>query len=54
MSRLETMAIIQDQKTQDIAAQAQPPLDAEGAEMAEYKRDTFDLPINVAKTDPLR
>lgn len=52
--RLETMAVIQAEKEKEIAAQEQQPLNPEGVAMAEDKRDSFDLPINVVKTDPLR
>lgn len=51
---LETMKTIQDAKALEITHQEQQPLDAEGAMMAEQKRETFDMPINVAKVDPLR
>ena len=52
--RLETMAVIQAEKENEIALQEQQPLNPEGAAMAEDKRESFDLPINVVKTDPLR
>lgn len=52
-TRLEEMAVIQAAKEAEADA-GQLPLDAEGAALAEGKRETFDLPINVAKTDPLR
>ena len=51
---LQEMEIIQAEKEKDISAQEQRPLDDEGEEMAKYKRASFDLPLNVAKTDPLR
>ena len=51
---LDTMAVIQAEKTREIAAQEQPPLDPEGAALAEDKRKTFDLPTNAVKVDPLR
>lgn len=52
--RLETMAIIMEQKDRDIEMQELQPLDPEGVAMADGKRESFDLPINVVKTDPLR
>ena len=52
--RLEEMGIIQAEKEAEIAVQEMLPLNAEGATLAENKRLTFDMPINVAKTDPLR
>ncbi|MBR2663632.1 MAG: hypothetical protein IKE25_07955 [Clostridia bacterium] len=52
--RLEIMAIIQEEKEREIAAGDIPPLDAAGIKLAENKRFSFDLPINIAKTDPLR
>ena len=51
---LHTMETIMNEKARDIAAHAQPALDPEGVALAEYKRESFDMPINVAKTDPLR
>ena len=51
---LERMAAIQAEKAKEIAAQEQQPLDAEGQELAEDKRKTFDLPTNAVKVDPLR
>lgn len=51
---LNTMGIIQAEKDRDIAAAEQQPLDAEGIALAEHKRSSFDMPINVAKVDPLR
>lgn len=53
-TRLETMDTIQAEKAKDITATGQPPLDDEGIALAEHKRSTFDLPINVKKADPLR
>ena len=52
--RLDTMAIIMEQKDRDIETQELQPLDPEGVAMADGKRESFDLPINVVKTDPLR
>lgn len=55
MSReIETMAQIQEERTKKIAAEGQPPLDPEGIALTENKRESFDMPINVAKVDPLR
>ena len=54
MSRIDIMAAIMNEKDQEIAAEEQLPLDAEGAVLAEDKRESFDQPINVAKSDPLR
>lgn len=54
MMDLDTMAIIQAEKTKEIEAQAQQPLDPEGEALAEDKRKTFDLPTNAVKVDPLR
>lgn len=51
---LTTMAVIQAEKEKEIASGELHPLDPEGIAMARDKRATFDLPINVAKTDPLR
>ena len=52
--RLTDMAIIMGQKEREMSAQGAPPLDAEGVALAEGKRYTFDMPINAAKSDPLR
>ena len=52
MNDLETMAAIQAEKAKEIAAQEQQELDAEGRELAEGKRFTFDV-ISVP-VDPLR
>lgn len=49
-----TMAAIQAEKAREISMTQQQPLDAEGKRLAEEKRMTFDMPINVAKVDPLR
>lgn len=54
MTRLEEMDCIQEQKDKDINAQELIPLNGEGKALAEGKRQTFDMPINVAKVDPLR
>lgn len=51
---LDTMAVIQNEKTKEINAQEQLPLDPEGKALAEDKRKTFDLPTNAVKVDPLR
>ena len=51
---LETMAAIQAEKTKEIEAGTQQPLDPEGKALAEEKRKTFDLPTNAVKVDPLR
>lgn len=51
---MQTMAAIQAEKEKEIAQGEAKELDAEGAKMAEEKRMTFDMPINVAKVDPLR
>lgn len=51
---IRTMAAIQAEREKAIARGEQPELDAEGERMAENKRMTFDMPINVAKVDPLR
>lgn len=53
-TNLGTMAVIQAEKEKDIAAAELQPLDPEGIALAQGKRATFDLPINVAKVDPLR
>ena len=53
-NNLRTMETIMDEKARDIAKAEQQPLDPEGEALAEYKRMTFDMPINVAKVDPLR
>lgn len=53
-NRLETMSIIMNQKALDLAAQAQQPLDAEGAAIMEHKRFAFDTSIYEIKVDPLR
>ena len=52
MNDLETMAAIQAEKAKDIAAAGQPSLDAEGRELAEGKRFTFD--VVETPVDPLR
>ena len=44
----------EQQKEKEINAQELIPLNAEGIALAEGKRSTFDMPINVAKVDPLR
>lgn len=51
---LDTMAVIQAEKIQEMNAQTPPPLDPEGIALAEEKRKTFDLPTNAVKVDPLR
>lgn len=51
---LNTLVTIQSEKTKEIAAQEQQPLDPEGKAIAEEKRKTFDLPTNAVKVDPLR
>lgn len=50
--RLETMAVIQQEKEQELQTQEQQPLDAEGREMARHKKETIDTPYVVS--DPLR
>ncbi len=52
--KLEIMAVIQAEKEREITDGELQPLDPEGIAMARDKRATFDLPVNVAKTDPLR
>ena len=54
MSRIDEMAVIQAEKDREIEAAEQLPLDEEGIALAEAKRQSFDMPINVAKVDPLR
>lgn len=54
MMDLDVMAAIQAEKTAELAAETQPPLDPEGVALAEDKRKTFDLPTNAVKVDPLR
>lgn len=49
---IETMAQIQEEKKKETAAREPLPLDAEGKELAEGKRLTFDV-LHV-DTDPLR
>jgi len=51
---IETMTEIQNEKAKEIATGEVQSLDAEGVEMAEEKRKTFDLPTNAVKVDPLR
>ncbi len=51
---IETMRNIQEMKAREIAEATALPLDAEGQALARQKRDSFDMPINVAKVDPLR
>ena len=51
MSRLDIMANIMAEKEREAELL---PLDDEGIALAEGKRSTFDMPINVAKVDPLR
>lgn len=51
---LETMEQIQTQKERDMAATEPMPLDAEGADVAEEKRYSIDIPEYIVKTDPLR
>ena len=53
MTRLEEMARIQE-AAEARAMESQPPLTPETEKLAENKRETFDIPINVAKVDPLR
>lgn len=50
--RLEEMEQIQNEKAQAIKRDGLPPLDPEGAAVAEHKRFTFD--IVDTPTDPLR
>lgn len=54
MKLISVMKGIQDAKAREIAQAQRHPLDAEGQAMARQKRDSFDMPINVAKVDPLR
>lgn len=54
MTRLEEMDCIQGQKDIENRSKDLLPLNAEGKALAEGKRSTFDMPINVAKVDPLR
>ena len=49
---LEIMQQIMREKEKEISAAQQQALDAEGKEMAEEKRFTFDIPA--APSDPLR
>lgn len=51
---IEIMKQIQEEKSKTLAEEEPHPLDPEGIEMTEHKRSTFDMPINVAKVDPLR
>ena len=51
---LRAMETIMEQKSRDIARDGQPALTPETIALAEFKRETFDMPINVAKVDPLR
>ena len=53
MMDLNVMAEIQYEKAREITA-GPPEMDAEGQEMAEEKRKTFDLPTNAVTLDPLR
>ena len=53
-NHLMVMAAIQEEKIKEISEGGLPPLNPEGIAMAEDKRSTFDLPINVAQLDPLR
>ncbi len=52
MMDLDVMAQIQAQKMRDTGGKL--PLDAEGADLAEEKRYSIDLPEYIVKTDPLR
>lgn len=52
MKDLDTMATIMAEKEKDIQQAQQPPLDAEGAKLAEGKRITFD--VIAIPSDPLR
>ena len=51
---IQTMAVIQAEKQKEIEQSEPQALDAEGAKMAQDKRMTFDMPINVPLVDPLR
>lgn len=51
---VKEMEKIMKQKTKDIAKHEKIPLNAEGKELAEKKRKSFDLPTNAVKVDPLR
>lgn len=50
---LDIMQEIQIEKAKELTSN-QPELNAEGQQMAEEKRKTFDLPTNAVKVDPLR
>ena len=54
MKDIAIMDQIQTQKEKDIEAGTQQELNAEGTRMAEEKRESFDIPINAVKVDPLR
>lgn len=54
MKTLSVMAQIQEQKRKDIARDGTPDLNTEGQKVAREKRESFDLPVNAVKVDPLR
>lgn len=49
---LDTMAAIQAEKERESGGQL--PLGPEGADLAEEKRYSIDMPEYIVKTDPLR
>lgn len=54
MKELAVMTQIQEQKRADIAREGNPELDTERQAVAREKRESFDLPVNAVKVDPLR
>lgn len=52
--RLTVIDQIQSEKARMIQRDGQPALNPEIIHLAKHKRDSFDVPINVSKVDPLR
>lgn len=50
---LKTMETIQREKQKTVSAE-KLPLNAEGTDIGEEKRYSFDFPVNAVKVDPLR
>lgn len=51
---MEIMAAIQYEKKKEISSEIRKELDEETGEIARGKRESFDIPINAVKVDPLR
>lgn len=54
MKDIEVMKAIQEQKADELSKTTPHELDDEGDAMADTKRFSFDIPVNVVTIDPLR